>query len=363
MPSISSSDEDSDAEEAASHVEPSDQPSSTSPAGANQNDSDDSSDGGEPGDGGEFQVSSGSEEEEDYEEDSQDEDELEREAAADKAEKKTKRAGGLSRKGIILLGGTSAVAPADVPGSDSEEEMDEGAGTRRIGNRTRSKRKSLSEIKAERAAAAKTAPTRKRLRQKKASTSSDEDEAEVVMDLTQHKPMVLRAANEASPGLVQVDVPGAISRYFQPHQREGVMFLYRCAVLEERGCILAHCMGLGKTLQVVSLIQALTLSWRAGERLRNPSKAQNSDSSSDDDVAPVASAPANFPADPCTAVKTVLVLAPTNVIENWRAEVVKWTKGDAHKAAGGAKETRGPNVFALNDSGSSTKRIKELEVS
>lgn len=55
--------------------------------------------------------------------------------------------------------------------------------------------------------------------------------------------------------IVKVDT--ALTAHLKPHQREGVEFLYRATVesvtLKDNppgGCILAHCMGLGKTLQV-----------------------------------------------------------------------------------------------------------------
>ena len=59
-----------------------------------------------------------------------------------------------------------------------------------------------------------------------------------------------------------VDVEPSIASHLKPHQREGVKFLWDCCCenLERlksspgSGAILAHCMGLGKTLQVLSSI-------------------------------------------------------------------------------------------------------------
>lgn len=52
-----------------------------------------------------------------------------------------------------------------------------------------------------------------------------------------------------------------LSRQLRPHQREGVIFLYRCIMdFNDQGChgaILADEMGLGKTLQTISLIWTL----------------------------------------------------------------------------------------------------------
>ena len=58
----------------------------------------------------------------------------------------------------------------------------------------------------------------------------------------------------------QVAVRSSITPSIKPHQKEGIKFLYEACVEslkrfksgQRNGAILAHCMGLGKTLQVGS---------------------------------------------------------------------------------------------------------------
>lgn len=89
-----------------------------------------------------------------------------------------------------------------------------------------------------------------------------------------------------------------ISSKLKPHQKEGIKFMwdscYESLSMIQRknsgaGCILAHCMGLGKTLQVIGLIHTLL----SNSKL--------------------------------TKCNKVLILMPVNVISNWVTEINKWT--------------------------------------
>ena len=48
--------------------------------------------------------------------------------------------------------------------------------------------------------------------------------------------------------------PKALLRVLKGHQVEGISYLWNCLAVKEIGCILAHAMGLGKTLQLIVLL-------------------------------------------------------------------------------------------------------------
>lgn len=102
---------------------------------------------------------------------------------------------------------------------------------------------------------------------------------------------------ETKKGIVQVDP--SLAAVMKPHQVEGVKFIWD-SVFEKitmikkghkgSGCILAHCMGLGKTFQVISLVHTLIVNREL------------------------------------TGIRRVLVLMPVNVLTNWRHEITMWTQ-------------------------------------
>ncbi|XP_068186981.1 transcriptional regulator ATRX-like isoform X4 [Antennarius striatus] len=105
--------------------------------------------------------------------------------------------------------------------------------------------------------------------------------------------LVLDRDKETKRPLVQVH--SELVTRLKPHQVDGVQFIWDscCESVTKAnstpgsGCILAHCMGLGKTLQVVTFLHAVLLSENV-----------------------------NF--------KTALVVCPMNTILNWVSEFKKW---------------------------------------
>ena len=92
---------------------------------------------------------------------------------------------------------------------------------------------------------------------------------------------------------VKLEVRKSLVRHIKPHQREGIKFLYNAVVEslsksgERGGAVLAHCMGLGKSLQVIAFIDALLNSLES-------------------------------------EVSRVLILSPVNTIHNWMNEFNLW---------------------------------------
>lgn len=135
---------------------------------------------------------------------------------------------------------------------------------------------------------------RERLRQKLRETIVVEESSQVTCPITLK--LVLDEDEETKEPLVQVH--RNLVTKLKPHQVDGVQFMWDCCCESVRkveksggsGCILAHCMGLGKTLQVVTFLHTLLLC----EKM-------------------------NF----CTA----LVVCPLNTVLNWLNEFEKWQEG------------------------------------
>lgn len=97
---------------------------------------------------------------------------------------------------------------------------------------------------------------------------------------------------------VRIECDKGLVKQLKPHQANGVRFMYDacCESLERlretpgSGCILAHCMGLGKSLQVVTLAHTLL---------------SNADE---------------------TGIERILVVCPLSTVLNWVNEFKIWMK-------------------------------------
>ncbi|KAF2143506.1 uncharacterized protein K452DRAFT_269082 [Aplosporella prunicola CBS 121167] len=96
--------------------------------------------------------------------------------------------------------------------------------------------------------------------------------------------------------VVDVVIDPILGKHLREHQREGVQFLYECVMglrsFEGRGAFLADDMGLGKSLQTITLLWTLLK--------QNPIYEEG----------PV--------------VKKALIVCPATVVGNWRREFRKW---------------------------------------
>ena len=103
-------------------------------------------------------------------------------------------------------------------------------------------------------------------------------------------------------GEPQIFLHEHIGKRVKPHQVDGIQFMWREIITDPKrqGCLLAHTMGLGKTMQVISLLVTIALSAKSDEdRVR--------------DKVP----------EHLRETKT-LILCPPSLIDNWHDELLMW---------------------------------------
>ncbi|KAL8926734.1 MAG: hypothetical protein Q9208_002808 [Pyrenodesmia sp. 3 TL-2023] len=116
-----------------------------------------------------------------------------------------------------------------------------------------------------------------------------------------------------------VYLPASIGARIQPHQKDGVRFLWR-EIIEDhatgQGCLLAQTMGLGKTMQVISFLVAVAEAAQSPEanvRTQIPPRLRES--------------------------KT-LVLCPPALIDNWYEEFLIWAPDDMTETIGDIRKVQ-----------------------
>ncbi|KAL1392346.1 hypothetical protein HDK64DRAFT_322859 [Phyllosticta capitalensis] len=91
-----------------------------------------------------------------------------------------------------------------------------------------------------------------------------------------------------------------IASRIKPHQISGVRFIWREVIEAGQGCLLAHTMGLGKTMQAITFLVAMT-------------EAANSEDSSVSSQIPARLKAARH-----------LIICPASLVSNWKNELHQW---------------------------------------
>ncbi|ETN04275.1 hypothetical protein PPTG_14973 [Phytophthora nicotianae INRA-310] len=117
-----------------------------------------------------------------------------------------------------------------------------------------------------------------------------------------------------------------IKPLLKPHQVEGVQFLHS-HVAAGRGCILADYMGLGKTLQVITVIYSFIVDEIDARKRR--SKDDDSLGGDTCKADPTSSEKHNKSCEDEDPPVTVLVLCPAICLPNWDSEFHKWLGAEA----------------------------------
>jgi transcriptional regulator ATRX len=157
----------------------------------------------------------------------------------------------------------------------------------------------------------------------------------------------INSAEEVRLTNTRIMMKRSISDHLLPHQREAVEFMWKNTmqgVLEWHhqlsntnqapppapptgsGCILAHCMGSGKTLSTLSFIATL---------LTNPALQSI--------TVPTASQRVSF-------ISRVLIICPVNVLVNWGVEFQRWVARDCRI-----------NLFTVDANMKRSKRFETLQ--
>ncbi|KAI8285179.1 hypothetical protein K4K60_001426 [Colletotrichum sp. SAR11_57] len=113
--------------------------------------------------------------------------------------------------------------------------------------------------------------------------------------------LIINESKQDDQGLIYINED--IGRRIKDHQIQGVRFMWNqiiCDPKVRQGCLLAHTMGLGKTMQVITLLVAIA------ESAQSPDEPINS----------------QIPND--LRQSKTLVLCPSLLVDNWLDEMLMW---------------------------------------
>ncbi len=116
--------------------------------------------------------------------------------------------------------------------------------------------------------------------------------------------LIINESKQETQGLIYIN--DFISRLIKDHQIDGVRFMWN-QVVAGQGCLLAHTMGLGKTMQVITLLVAIAEASNSGDE----------------------SIYSQIPPD--LRESKTLAVCPAGLVDNWFDELVAWTASDSVK--------------------------------
>ncbi|KAH8880397.1 hypothetical protein GQ53DRAFT_537219 [Thozetella sp. PMI_491] len=117
--------------------------------------------------------------------------------------------------------------------------------------------------------------------------------------------LIINEAKKDNQGFIYIH--DHISPYIKDHQVEGVRFMWNQVVVDskaQQGCLLAHTMGLGKTMQVIALLVAIA------------------QAAASEDQAISSQVPKHL------RESRTLILCPSGLVNNWVDELLRWAPPD-----------------------------------
>lgn len=116
--------------------------------------------------------------------------------------------------------------------------------------------------------------------------------------------LIVNESKEEGQSLIYIN--GEIGKQIKDHQIEGIRFLWNQIIQDKdirQGCLLAHTMGLGKTMQVITFLVAVA------------------EASASHDPATRSQIPEDLRSS------RTLILCPSGLVENWMDEILRWAPG------------------------------------
>ena len=142
----------------------------------------------------------------------------------------------------------------------------------------------------------------------KISSQRSVEETYTTNDTDLQQALIINPGFSSQESMLHVDEK--LSEVLKPHQAEGVQFLWREIIMAGResasGCVLAHTMGLGKTLQTIAFLHTFV---RAASSTSSPIRNQIPDQL--------------HTVTTCVHPR-VLIICPPSLIQNWVDEFAKW---------------------------------------